>query len=71
MIAAKTETVRVMSVATSPIPWAVYMTLRDYFAAQAMQSVMANFARAEYDDVARHSYQLADEMMKARGEKSG
>lgn len=44
------------------------MTLRDYFAAKAMQSMNS---RPDYDDVAADaialdSYALADEMLKAR-----
>jgi hypothetical protein len=46
------------------------MTLRDYFAAHAMQSINS---RPDYDDVpadfiAQDAYALADAMMKARKE---
>ena len=47
------------------------MTLRDHFAGRAMQSFIAEvFAGNLYDDgydsVARHSYRMADAMLKAR-----
>lgn len=43
------------------------MTLRDYFAAKAMQSMSAEVAR--YDDfvhVAKAAYKMADAMLEAR-----
>jgi len=46
------------------------MDLRDYFAAQAMRFSM--FDRKSYeswDEVAKASYKMADEMMKAREPK--
>lgn len=48
------------------------MTLRDYFAAKAMQSMNS---RPDYDDVAADaialdSYELADAMLKARNGNS-
>ncbi len=45
------------------------MTLRDYFAAKAMQGMMANSWNDNYDAWACHAYLLADAMLKARGEK--
>ena len=44
------------------------MTLRDYFAAKAMQGLLSN---VEADDIATHRltlvcYHIADEMLKAR-----
>ena len=42
------------------------MTLRDYFAAKAMQGMMAGNWNTNYDDWARHAYRLADAMIKAR-----
>jgi len=46
------------------------MTLRDYFAARAMQGAMSGCAaRGEaflYSDLAALSYEMADAMMKAR-----
>ena len=42
------------------------MTLRDYFAAKAMQGLMAGDFTGGYDDFASHSYQIADAMMAAR-----
>lgn len=48
------------------------MTLRDYFAAKAMQAVIANAMCSEkeavfYDEVSAISYEMADAMLKARG----
>ena len=40
------------------------MTLRDYFAAKAMQAL--NYKYSNEDDVARHAYILADALLKAR-----
>ena len=47
------------------------MTLRDYFAAKAMQAVIANAMCSEkeavfYDEVSAISYEMADSMLKAR-----
>ena len=44
------------------------MTLRDYFAAKAMQAVLTNHKLEDCDDdvVAKHCYQMADFMLKAR-----
>jgi hypothetical protein len=48
------------------------MTLRDYFAAKAMQGALAGIAtRAEiirYSDLAGLAYEVADAMMEAREE---
>ena len=51
------------------------MTLRDYFAAQAMQSVIANSMCSDkeatfYIEVAEISYEMADEMLKVRNGNS-
>lgn len=57
------------------------MTLRDYFAAKALQGLCANpggpfqansmsgwaIVNCELDDIAKESYKLADAMLKARG----
>jgi hypothetical protein len=40
------------------------MTLRDYFAAKAMQGIL--FECLELQDTAKFAYELADEMLKAR-----
>lgn len=40
------------------------MTLRDYFAAKAMQTMLQG--SANYVSVAKYAYKMADEMMKAR-----
>ena len=47
------------------------MTMRDYFAAKAMQSMIKYGPWSDYVDmeqIARLAYQQADAMMKARGE---
>ena len=46
------------------------MTLRDYFAAKAMQAVLTNHKLEDCDDdvVAKNCYQMADFMLKARQE---
>ena len=53
------------------------ITLRDYFAAQALQSLINNFLDKELDEVDPHgwmdglamdSYSMADAMLKAREE---
>jgi len=43
------------------------MSLRDYFAAQAMSLVTPWSGVTNYSEVARQSYELADQMIKARG----
>jgi hypothetical protein len=42
------------------------MTLRDYFAAKAMQGMMACPGSIRVNDDANFAYQMADEMLKAR-----
>jgi hypothetical protein len=44
------------------------MTLRDYFAAKAMQAIITNHKLEDCDDfvVAANAYQLADFMLEAR-----
>ena len=46
------------------------MTLRDYFAAKAMQSMNSreDYVDAPADAIALDAYALADAMLKARGE---
>lgn len=44
------------------------MTLRDYFAAKAMQGMCSWGAHDERRDVASEAYFIADEMLKAREE---
>ena len=45
------------------------MTLRDYFAAKAMQGMYSNeLAVSTYEDNAKWAYQMADAMMKVRDE---
>lgn len=47
------------------------MTLRDYFAAKAMQAILSEdpdyHSKYEFIDLAYFSYQCADAMLKARG----
>ena len=44
------------------------MTLRDYFAAKALQGLLSNRnAEAAIDEFAKKSYRMADAMLKARG----
>jgi len=42
------------------------MTLRDYFAAQAMQGLIVDVVQPQYDYIAETAYSMADAMMKAR-----
>jgi hypothetical protein len=42
------------------------MTLRDYFAAKAMQGLLANDSDPLFERVAEWAYDIADEMMKER-----
>ena len=46
------------------------LTMRDYFAAKAMQAIITNHKLEDCDDfvVAKNAYQLADFMLEARGE---
>lgn len=47
------------------------MTLRDYFAAQAMQGLIASNdegAGDRLDDIPKYAYDIADAMLKARSE---
>ena len=41
------------------------MTLRDYFAAKAMQAMVQKYSHE--GDVSRNAYKIADAMLKARG----
>ena len=52
------------------------MTLRDYFAAKAMQGLMHNYHPCDFlehkgwlEDISMASYQMADAMLKAREEE--
>jgi hypothetical protein len=49
------------------------MTLRDYFAAQAMQGIVSVLNRGirptDMEAVCKDAYAIADAMLKARGEK--
>jgi hypothetical protein len=47
------------------------MSLRDYFAAKAMQGVFTSpiaSSEVEQDYIAMHAYRMADAMIRARGE---
>jgi len=46
------------------------MTLRDYFAAKAMQAMAEEVSRYDqFDECAKNAYKLADAMLKAREAK--
>ena len=47
------------------------MTIRDYFAAKAMQAILSNpdTPCRGFDTIANQSYRVADEMLKARSKK--
>jgi hypothetical protein len=53
---------------TGVTPYKSGMTLRDYFAAKAMQGLVenANWRGMPEDALAKEAYKLANEMMKAR-----
>jgi len=42
------------------------MTLRDYFAAKAMQGMIVDVVQPQYDYIAETAYSMADAMMKER-----
>jgi len=44
------------------------ITLRDYFASQAMQAIRISSPHTSYPDLAKSAYILAEEMLKAREE---
>lgn len=46
----------------------VGMTLRDYFAAKAMQGLLASEVNAPLKTFAKQAYTMADAMMEARNE---
>ena len=50
------------------------MSMRDYFAAKAMQSIMGHgsyvFSKECYEMTAKASYAIADEMLKARSNEN-
>jgi hypothetical protein len=45
------------------------MTLRDYFAAKAMQGLLASEVEASMKEFAEKAYAMSDAMLKARGNK--
>ena len=55
------------------------MTLRDYFAANAMQALVTNWCKlgagqiavCEYSVIAKDSYEISDAMLKSRTEPKG
>ena len=47
-------------------PPAAGMTMRDYFAAKAMQGYIVGTEQPMVDNIARVAYEVADEMLKAR-----
>jgi hypothetical protein len=59
---------------TPPTNYLMELTLRDYFAAMALQGICVfrdRNASYTYETLAQESYQIAGAMMKARGEKNG
>lgn len=44
------------------------LDMRDYFAANAMQGMLAGAERGLDADIAKYAYKLADAMLRARGE---
>jgi hypothetical protein len=42
------------------------MSLRDYFAAKAMQAMLANHGNQNYDSCAQQAYMMADAMIEER-----
>ena len=42
------------------------MTLRDYFAAKAMQAELTNYGGANWERVANSAYEVADAIMEVR-----
>ena len=42
------------------------MTLRDYFAAKAMQALLAKTGWSDFKDITRGAYVIADAMLKER-----
>ena len=57
-------------VETTSTPWAPGMTLRDWFAGQALAGSLANpnhvLGTVTYGDIARDAYTWADAMLEAR-----
>jgi len=51
------------------VQWDRGMTLRDYFAAKAMQGLISTEGAGSAERYAEISYRLADAMMKAREEE--
>jgi polyhydroxyalkanoate synthesis regulator protein len=45
------------------------MTLRDYFAAKAMQGLLASEVEASMKEFAKKAYAMSDAMLEARGNK--
>jgi hypothetical protein len=52
-----------------PLCLSIGMTLRDYFAAAALQGILADGGGASWDDDAKNAFKAADAMLKARGDK--
>ena len=51
---------------TGITPYQSGMTLRDYFAAKAMQAIISNHDNTTLEFVSGKAYQYADAMLKAR-----
>jgi hypothetical protein len=50
-------------------PMALEATLRDYFAARAMQGMIAAAENYQTHELAQYAYEVADAMLKARKEQ--
>ena len=50
--------------------WEEGMSLRDWFAGQALNGMLANGANTKYKDVAVFAYHYADEMIEERTRRS-
>jgi hypothetical protein len=48
------------------VPMQSDATLRDYFAAKAMQGICSANPKATYEEVSAFAYQMADAMLRAR-----
>ena len=53
-------------IGSTPEEWGNGMTLRDYFAAKAMQNICDDYTP---DAIAKAAYEMADAMLKARETK--
>ncbi len=57
------------SIPQDPADFEYGMTLRDYFAAKAMQGVIATGRNTDWQGIAEFAYDIADSMLKERQKK--